>query len=211
MKSNPAQDDTAWRSSVYALTGGIGSGKSTVGKMLADLGAFVLKADDLARLAVVPGSIGLSKIIKCFGQEIIGTDGALNRRELAAVVFKDPAKRSMLESILHPIIRELAGEKFSTAIAEGLHPLVYEIPLLFEIGAHKHGFKGIIVVSAPEELMIQRAASNLGINFDEAKSRYESQIPIQTKISQASFVIHNHGSLEQLDSQVKAIFALINK
>ena len=193
-----------WRKNVVAVTGTIGSGKSTVARMFADLGAYVVSADDLAREAVKRGSPGLKRITEAFGAHILTAKKTLNRRKLAAIVFTNPHERRRLEKIIHPIIRKLAKQKFIRAY--GRHPmLVYEVPLLFEARMNPRDFKAVIVVAASKETSIRRLMNNKRLSRTAAIARLGAQIPLEKKIKFADYVIRNTGSLTKLRSQVKQI------
>ncbi len=205
MPPSPSPSRNTWYTKVTAITGTIGSGKTSVIKMLHEKGALVVSADKLARKSVEKGSTGLNAIAQEFGPEILSESGELNRDKLAKIVFSDPAKRERLEQILHPVIADLAEVTFSRAIADGQQFLVYEVPLLFEAGMDKCGFKKIVVVTANEDTCLKRIMNRDGLSEEQAKARLAAQLPCEEKKKKADIVIDNSGSLEDLRHQIDAI------
>ena len=195
-----------WFSHVVAVTGTIGSGKSTVMELLKKRGAFVVSADDLAHQVVEPNSPGLSQVVSRFGSSILNSDGSLNRKELSQIVFADSAKKHELEAIIHPLIAEMAEKLFVEAIKAGATKLFYETPLLFEAGLDKKGFKKIVVVTASDEVCIERAMKRDGISREAAAQRLRAQMPTSEKQRRANIIIENSGSLEQLEKRVNSLF-----
>lgn len=200
----PAQ----WRKNVVAVTGTIGSGKTTVARMFADLGAYVVSADDLAREAVKRGSPGLKRITEAFGAHILTAQKTLNRRKLAEIVFADPRERRRLEKITHPIIWKLAEKKFNRAKSR-FSLLIYEIPLLFEVRMNPKDFKAVIVVAASKETSIRRLMNNKRLSRAAAIARLGAQMPLEKKIKFADYVIRNTGSRSKLRAQVKYVSKLV--
>lgn len=196
-------------SHVVAVTGTIGSGKSTVVKLLGKQGAFIVSADELAREVVKPGTEGIRDVVAAFGREVLDKDGALDREKMADLVFTDPAKKKMLEGILHPLIAKQAEEVFKAAIARGVSPIIYEVPLLFEAGLNKAGFRKIIVVTASDEVCIKRITERDSLSEDKAAARLRTQIPTEVKRKGADIVIDNSGSIEQLEKVVTQIFTTL--
>jgi dephospho-CoA kinase len=195
-----------WRNRVVALTGVIGSGKSSVASRLAAHGAFCLEADRLARQAVEPGSAGLASIVRDFGDAVLRLDGKLDRARLAAIVFDDPVRRRRLEAITHPEIQRLAGDTFEAAFREK-HPLyVYDCPLLFESGLDKCGFRSIVVVATSEEVCLDRVVERDGCTRDQAANRLAAQLPIAVKVARSDYVLENSGGLDDLDDAVANLF-----
>lgn len=194
---------------IVALTGSIGSGKSTVSKILADLGAEIIDSDILAREVVAPNTPGLARISDLFGPSVLSKDGTeLNRKALAKVIFNDPIKRKELEQILHPLIRALQLEKLKQI--QSLDPapklIVSVIPLLYESGYFYPEHQAQIVVAASPKVALARIMQRDELTFEQAQSRYSSQIPIDQKIKQADYVIENNGSLETLKKQVTELY-----
>lgn len=199
-----------WQNNVIALTGSIGSGKSTALKIFSDLGAFTVSADELAKQVSTKGSIGLKKIVEFFGESYLTQASELDRNKLAKIVFSNPAKKKALEEILHPLIQKLAAETFKSAFKKNYPLYIYEIPLLFETGQEK-SFKKVVVVTAPKELCIERYLARSSSTREEASRRMDNQMPVEKKVSSADFVIENNGSLRELESKVSACFDQLSR
>ena len=176
------------------LTGGIGSGKSTVSALLAAHGAVVIDYDVLARQAVEPGSLGLEEIAERFGPGVIAPDGALDRPALAAIVFADPAALADLNAITHPAIWRLAAAREAEAGPDAI--VVHDNPLLVEMGAAKH-CDVVIVVDMPEELQVARLGMR-GMPESEARARIATQASREQRTGAADLVIDNTGPLDEL-------------
>jgi dephospho-CoA kinase len=178
---------------VFGLTGGLGSGKSTVAAHYRRRGLPVIDADALAREVVAPGSPGLAEIAREFGAEVLqGT--ALDRPKLAALVFADPAARQRLESITHPRIQALRDARLRE-LEQRAEPLAcYEVPLLFEKGLEA-SLRPVVVVSAPEALQVERARQRDGASEAMTRARLAAQLPIAEKAARADYVIDNSGPL----------------
>ncbi|HTA92263.1 MAG TPA: dephospho-CoA kinase [Polyangiaceae bacterium] len=195
---------------VFGLTGGIGSGKSTVAQRLRARGLPVVNADELARDVVTLESEGLARIVDYFGSGVLNALGELDRGRLAAIVFSDPEARHALDSIVHPLVRKLAGERFA-ALAERGEPLAcYEVPLLYEVGLERT-FSPVVVVNAPEALRRPRLAVRDGLDPSALAARIAAQMPLAEKVKRADYVIENDGSLAVLEQRSDAVFdALCN-
>lgn len=187
---------------LVGLTGGIASGKSTVAAMLADLGATVVDADQLAREVTAPGSPVLDDIRQHFGRHLVDTDGELDRPALAAIVFADPDKRALLESITHPPVIWLSQQRIAAALASDAPLVVYAIPLLFERGLEQW-LGEVIVVDVDEETQRRRLLERDG---EAGLSRISSQLPLCEKRKRATYLIDNSGTLEQTRAQVAALW-----
>ncbi|MFI5285643.1 MAG: dephospho-CoA kinase [Candidatus Dormibacteria bacterium] len=180
---------------LIGLTGGIATGKSTVGRMLEQHGAVVVDADELAREAVRPGEPTLDEVAARFGGDVIQADGTLDRARLGNVVFADPTARRDLEQITHPRIFELTQERVAAALA-GTAPLVaVDIPLLFE-NEREAMFEGVLLVYAPREVQIRRLRERNGLDETAALQRLEAQLPIDEKRRKATWIIDNGGGLD---------------
>lgn len=186
---------------VIALTGGIGAGKSTVAQFFSELGANVVDADQLARIAIQRGSEGFDEVIARFGQEIL-SNGDIDRKALAAIIFSDPAAKSALEAIIHPRVQAL----FAQARAENdpSIPMIYEIPLLVETDAGKK-FDFIVTVEADEEVRIARLLER-GMFISDIKARLANQASSQSRTSIADAVITNDGDEDHLLRQVENLW-----
>ncbi len=190
---------------IFGLTGGIGSGKSAVGKRLQGRGLPVVDADQLARLAVVRGSRGLAELAHYFGAEVLTATGELDRARLAERVFADDEARRALDSLIHPIVRELAAERF-VRIGERGEPLVcYEVPLLYEVGLERDLAK-VVVVHAPDLLVRARLTGRDAFNDAQIDARIAAQMPLADKVRRADYVIDNGGSLAELAQRTDAVF-----
>lgn len=186
---------------VIALTGGIGAGKSTVAQFFSELGANVVDADQLARIAIERGSEGFDEVIARFGQEILA-NGDIDRKALAAIIFSDPAAKSALEAIVHPRVQAL----FAQARAENdpAVPLIYEIPLLVETDAAKK-FDFIVTVEADEDLRVARLLER-GMFISDIKARLANQASSQSRTDIADAVITNDGDEDHLLRQVENLW-----
>lgn len=181
------------------LTGGVGSGKSTVARMLVERGARLVDSDVLAREVVAPGTPGLAAVVDAFGDGVLTGEGVLDRAALAAVVFADPAARARLDGIVHPLVRERAR-----AIVEGLPSdavVVQDIPLLVETG-QAAAFDLVLVVEADVEVRVARLASR-GMAEDDARARITAQASDAQRRAAADVVLDNSGSTEALAVQVE--------
>ena len=186
---------------VIALTGGIGAGKSTVAQFFSELGANVVDADHLARIAIERGSEGFGEVVARFGEEILA-NGDINRKALAEIIFSDPAAKRDLEDIIHPRVQKL----FAQAIIdnEPAGNLIYEIPLLVETDA-ANKFDFVVTVEADEELRIERLLAR-GMFISDIKARLANQVPSQARIDIADAVIVNDGDEDHLLRQVENLW-----
>jgi dephospho-CoA kinase len=189
---------------LVALTGGIGSGKSTVARMLSEFGAVVIDADELARAAVAPGTPGLVKVADRFGRGVLGPDGLLDREALARVVFQDESARRDLEAIVHPEVARLLDERVEPFRPTDL-VVVYDVPLLVETGMAP-AFDRVITVSAPESVRAQRLASERGTDAEEARRRMAAQASDAEREAVADLVITNDGSLRDLHREMEDVW-----
>ena len=186
---------------VIALTGGIGAGKSTVAQFFSELGANVVDADHLARIAIERGSGGFGEVVARFGEEILA-NGDINRKALAEIIFSDPAAKRDLEDIIHPRVQKL----FAQAVIdnEPAGNLIYEIPLLVETDA-ANKFDFVVTVEADEELRIERLLAR-GMFISDIKARLANQAPSQARIDIADAVIVNDGDEDHLLRQVENLW-----
>jgi dephospho-CoA kinase len=190
---------------LVGLTGGIGSGKSTVARMLAGRGAVILDADAFARDALAPGTPGESAVVDRFGEQVRGPDGALDRAALAALVFADPARLRALEAIVHPDVRARIAEGAARE-RDTERVVVIDSPLLIEMGQHDD-VDLVVVVSAPEEVQIRRAVEGRGLSEEDVRRRLAVQLPLEEKAEQADVVLDNGGDLAELERQVDRLWA----
>lgn len=191
---------------VYGLTGGIGSGKSTVAELLEEYGVPVVSADELSRVVVAPGSEGLRLVVERFGTEIVGDDGGLDRRKMAAVVFRDPERRRELEAILHPRIRDRFEQVLDALEKAGHEVAVYEVPLLFERNLQGE-MKAVILVTAPMDVRVARVRSRDDVTETEVRARIAAQMDEDQKRRRADYIIENNGSLDELRREVEFLMA----
>jgi dephospho-CoA kinase len=194
---------------VIGLTGGIASGKSAVARMLRELGAPVVDADEVARDVVAPGAAALAEITARFGADVIGADGGLDRKRLAAVVFGDAEARRALERITHPRIAADSQRRIAAHAAAGARAVVYEAALLVENGLHS-GLDGLIVVSVPEAVQRARLMARDGIDARAADERLRAQLPLADKVAVADWVVDNAGTLADTRRQVEGIWREIS-
>lgn len=194
---------------VVGLTGGIGTGKSTVAAMLRELGATVIDADEATRAVQARGTEGLHRLAQEFGPAILGPDGELDRSRLAEIAFKDPAARRRLNGIVHPLVRQWMAERQREAFERGDAVVVLDIPLLFE-SRGANAFETVVLVYAPEELQLRRLVELRGMTEEQALARIAAQTPIDEKRRLATHVIENTGSMQQLRDQVRQVWAEIS-
>ena len=185
------------------LTGGVGSGKSTVSAMLEELGAVIIDADKLAREVVEKGTPGLAEVVEAFGPELLTPDGDLDRPAMGAIVFADETKRRTLEAIVHPLVFERIIELEATAGEDDL--VVHDIPLLAESG-RADTFEAVIVVDVPDEVRIERLVRDRGWTRADAESRIAAQATREDRLAIASHVIDNGGTLDELRARVAEVY-----
>ena len=184
-----------------ALTGGIGSGKSTVAEFFDELGAFVIDSDQLARDVVERGTPGYEAVLAAFGDDIL-TDGEINRAKLAEIVFKDAAARATLESIIHPLVRDAAEKTVRNLPSDAV--VINQIPLLVETDGAKR-FDFVITVSADEDVRRRRLIER-GMKDYEITKRLAAQVDDAAREAIAHFVIRNSGSIEELRQAIQVLW-----
>lgn len=192
---------------VYGLTGGIGTGKSTVAKLLAAKGAVIVDADAAAREVVAPGSEGLAAIVAAFGSGILDAAGALDRLKLGEIVFADAAKRKILEGITHPRVVMRMGAQIAAASEAGKPVVILDVPLLYETGALLGAVEKVIVVYAPRPVQEARVLSRDALPAEQVRARIASQMDIEEKRKRADFVIDNSGDLAATARQVDELWS----
>ena len=190
---------------IVALTGGIGSGKTMVGEIFAELGALVVDSDQLAREVVERGSKGFDLIVTEFGDEIL-KDGDLDRAALASLIFKDPKKRARLEEITHPLIRQSFAKIVSSAGSDSI--IINQIPLLVE-SKHDYKFDYIITISAPEKLRTERLIKR-GLTLTQIDQRIKAQATDAQREVISDTVIVNDKSEQELLAQVEKVWESLN-
>lgn len=192
----------------FGLTGGIASGKSSVARRFRAQGVPVVDADQVAREVVEPGSDGLVEVVDAFGAGVVASDGTLDRKALAAVVFGDEAARRRLNAILHPRIAARTAELGATYAARGEPIVCYEAALLVENGV-ADAFRPLVLVAAPEEEQVRRTMARDGLTEAEARARLAAQMPLSAKRAVADHVIDNDGDLAQLERRADEVLAAI--
>lgn len=212
MRVNPAEARTPRMGSsrllakLVGLTGGIGAGKSTVSKKLDELGALIVDSDEIARKVVSPGSDGLRLVIENFGNDMLASDGSLDRTKLASLVFADSAKVQMLNSLLHPLI-EHEIKRLIACYRDDYEVIVVVIPLLFETNAkERYQIDKVIVVDLPEELAIERVSQSRGLSVNHIRSRMANQMSRSDRLALADYVVDNSASFADLELQVNRIW-----
>lgn len=190
-----------------ALTGGIGSGKSTVAGLLAGHGAVVVDADAISRQLMEPGSEVLERVVEAFGRDLLDDRGRLDRAALAQTVFVDPEARETLNGIVHPAVRAESRRQVADAQAspEFSGVIVQDIPLLVETG-QAASFDGVIVVEAPEEVRVDRLVGARGMSVEDARARIASQATDAQRREAATWVIDNSGSQDETAAQVAELW-----
>jgi dephospho-CoA kinase len=192
--------------SVVALTGGVAAGKSTVTEVLRGCGAFVIDADQLAREAVVPGSVALEAIVARFGSNVLLDSGELNRAGLGSLVFGNPEALADLNAIVHPQVRALYGKAVSAAL--GAYPdrvLVYDVPLLAEARSAAE-FDLVVVVDTPAEQRVSRLMDQRGLSLEEATARVAAQATDAQRLAHADVVLDSSQSLAQTKLAARALY-----
>jgi dephospho-CoA kinase len=188
---------------LVGLTGGIGSGKSTVAAMLAELGAHVIDADKVGHDVYLPGTEGFRRVAEAFGASIVGADGAIDRKRLGAVVFADPAALARLNALVHPLIGDEIRRRMQAVLAEpGDRPIVVEAAIMLEAGWRF--FDHVWVVVVRPETAIARVTASRGLTADEVRRRIDAQMSNAERRKVADLVIENDGTLAELREQVEA-------
>jgi dephospho-CoA kinase len=185
------------------LTGGIGSGKSEVARLLAAHGAVVIDSDVLAREVVARGTEGHAEVVSAFGPGVLTPSGDLDRTALGRLVFADQAARVRLEAIVHPRVRRRAAEIESAAAPDAV--VVHDVPLLVETGQADR-FDEVVVVDVPEAVQVERLARLRGMAEEDARARIAAQASRTERLADATVVVDNAGSLDELRSRVDQVW-----
>jgi dephospho-CoA kinase len=188
-----------------AITGGAGSGKTTVARMFRDLGAEVLDADQIAREAVAVGEPAWEELRRLYGDDYFNPDGSLNRSNLAARVFADPEERRRLDGIIHPRVAAALQARMGELAGRGVELVLVDVPLLFETG-REAAFDRVIVVTAPETERLRRLRERDGRGEEEIRGIFAAQWPLNNKAARADYVVDNGGELSTTRQQVKNIW-----
>jgi len=189
---------------LIGLTGGVGSGKSTVATMLRDLGAIVVDADEATHAVYEPGTPGFDAVIREFGDYYV-RDGRIDRQRLGELVFKDAASRRRLNAIVHPLVREWMAARTAEAAGRGAQIVVQEVPLLFENGLEPL-YSSVVLVYVPEAMQLERLVHGRGFTPERAQAVIATQVPIDEKRRRARHVVDNSGTTEQTQAQVEQLW-----
>jgi dephospho-CoA kinase len=189
---------------LIGLTGGAGSGKSTVADMLREMGAEVVDADEAAHAVYEPGTAGFDAVVSEFGRKYV-TSGRIDRAKLGELVFKDADARRRLDDIVHPLVREWMAQRTAEAVERGANVVVQDVPLLFENSLERF-FSSVILVYVPEEVQIERLVSGRGVVPERARQMIAAQLPIENKRGRAHHVINNTGTRDETRAQVAAVW-----
>jgi dephospho-CoA kinase len=188
---------------LIGLTGGIGSGKTTVSDLLAKLGAGIVDTDLIAHQITAPHGAAISLIEKQFGLEFIGDDGALNREKMRALVFNSLEARKSLETITHPLIRQETARQALQLNKDGAPYLVFVVPLLIESGSWKDLIDRLVVLDCPKETQIKRVMQRSNLTQEEVERILAAQASREERLKHADVVIENQGSLKELEAEVE--------
>jgi dephospho-CoA kinase len=194
---------------LVGLTGGLGAGKSTVARMLAERGAVVIDADDLARRALEPGTRAYQQVCDLFGDQVVQPSGALDRTAIAERVFGDEGLRRALESITHPEVFRLLAEEVETLRGTD-SVIVFDAPLLIESGFHR-AVDVVVVVTAPEAMQLERVLEARRMSEEDARARLRAQADPADREAVAHVVIENDGTLEDLERRVDEVWADLHR
>ncbi len=190
---------------LIGLTGGVGSGKSTVAEMLRELGAVVVDADEATHAVYEPGTAGFDAIVAEFGPGYV-RDGRIDRRGLGELVFKDRDALARLNAIVHPLVRDWMARRTSEAVDGGAEIVVQDVPLLYE-NRLEDLFSSVVLVYVPPEVQLQRLVKGRGLDETRARAIISAQMPIHEKRRRAHHVIDNSGTQEETRRQVEEVWA----
>ena len=195
---------------VIGLTGGIGSGKSTVAQFLAELGAVVLDADKVGHVAFKPGTEAWREVVAAFGRQILTPDGEIDRRKLGEVVFGNPEALLRLNQIMHPQIGKMVKAQLEEYRRQGVKIVVFEIPLLLETGGASLVGE-VWVTVASESTVLRRLEERSGLSGQQSLARIRSQMSNEERVKHADEVINNDGSLDELKAKVKELWGKLER
>jgi dephospho-CoA kinase len=190
------------------LTGGIGSGKSEVSALLDERGAVIIDADEIAREVVEPGTPGLAAVVAEFGEDVLLPSGGLDREKVGRIVFADADRLAALNAIVHPLVGERMQELMDAAPAGAV--VVYDVPLLAENGLAPM-YDEVVVVDAPEETQLDRLVARRGMTEEDARARMANQASRTDRRAVATHVIDNSGTLDDLKTQVDALWESLTR
>jgi dephospho-CoA kinase len=190
---------------LIGLTGGVGSGKSTVAAILRDLGADIVDADEASHAVYAPGTPGFDAVVLEFGPEYV-RGGEIDRARLGHLVFDDADARRRLNAIVHPLVRDWMAERTREAAERGAAVVIQDVPLLYE-NRLEDLFSSIVLVYAPEDVQLERLVEGRGLDPDRARAMIAAQMPIDEKRRRAHHVIDNSGTREETRRQVEEMWA----
>jgi dephospho-CoA kinase len=193
---------------LIGLTGGVGSGKSTVAAMFRELGAAIVDADEASHAVYERGTPGFREVVETFGNEYVREDGQIDRAKLGDLVFKNPEARKKLNAIVHPRVREWMAERTAEAVEGGAEVVIQDVPLLFENGLQGL-FSSTVLVYADAATQLSRLTGERGVSAERARSMLASQMPIDNKRSLADYVIDNGGTRDKTRSQVDKVWTKV--
>jgi dephospho-CoA kinase len=209
-KGNFCKRSSNWPAKVIGLTGGIASGKSTVGRMLSEQNFSVIDTDKLAREVVEPGKPALKELVKAFGAEILKDDKTLDRHRMLEMILIDAGTRRLVENIIHPYVFKRMDQILQQLAASGNNVVIVEVPLLFEAG-WKDLFEYVVSVVAPEPICIKRLAERKKMSIDLASRWMATQIPQEAKARKSDYVVHNDAGLDELQIQVNRLSRVLKQ
>ena len=190
---------------VIGLTGGIGSGKSTVSQFLSELGAVVIDTDKVGHEAFKPGTIAWQQVVSAFGKQIVDTDGAIDRKKLGEIIFNDHQARLKLDQIMHPAISEIVKSQIEEYRRQGVTIVVLEVPLLVEAGWASF-VDEVWVTTAPENTILRRLEKRTGMTAPESLARIRSQLTTEERLKHADVVIDTDCTLTRLKAKIKKLW-----
>ena len=190
---------------VIGLTGGIGTGKTEVSRLLQGLGAKVIEADTVGHDAYLPHTDGWREVVAAFGEQVLAPDGTVDRGRLGALVFRDPQARDRLNAILHPRMFRMMQERIQTLKSQGVQVIVVEAALLIEAGWTPL-VEEVWVTVAPQEEVVRRLRGRSGLTEEEVRARIRAQLPQEERVRQAHVVIDNSGGIDHLRRQVEYLW-----
>ena len=192
---------------LVGLTGGIGSGKSTVSRLLIERGAVIVDADAIVKDLQAAGQPVFDAIVERFGPTVVGADGELDRPALAAIVFGDPEMLKKLNAIVHPAVRDEIVRQSEVEVDTD-KVVVLDVPLMVE--GIRYGSSGMIVVDLPVDIAVERLVSQRGFTEADARARMARQATREQRLAQADFVVDNSGTAEQLEAQIPALWEWVH-
>jgi dephospho-CoA kinase len=194
---------------LVGLTGGVGSGKSTVAAILRELGAAIVDADEASHAVYEPGTPGFASVVREFGDGVV-RDGRIDRKALGALVFSDPRALRRLNAIVHPLVREWMAQRTAEASERGAEVVVQDVPLLFENGLAGL-FPTTVLVWVPPDVQVERLVGGRGFTLARAREVIAAQMPIDEKRSRATHVIDNTGTRESTREQVERLWEALTR